>query len=618
MNSKCKAIILSSIFLLGFALVYPQETATTSKGKKVYLYINGTWKYADTTSQDDPALLANGNSQTPADSSEQVLSAASTDLNAETSKLNEPLTQSAVQKNQPIFTPALLITIGISVCMIAGLLIFFLVIQPARKRKVYTKAFEILDKEETELYPQAIELLEKAVLNGLKSNIANEVFFALAFAKLQLGKNEEAFADIQKLTAYDADSLYLKLYILYKKKAYKEVFDFYEEHFKLLESRRQSKEIVSIACIEIGREKCKKQLLEQAIPYFSMVRKLKVYANLIPESISNMQVTLGIQALYNKDIDQAVDLFSKARNKAVEEDQNTIVCDLGLVLCEWNRNSSPNLESRILEIVDLTQSVYNDIHPYEGNDLEDEKIQITEKHLLISNIYLLYSISYIYTWFQLPERKGLPEDKILEIHERLGKAYSYNPRQNDTDFILGLVDFYFDEKANKEDAINRIEKSGVNLPDIIQLIKSQKEAFEKIKKVVERYIILAKGYIEDHKIPVEFRNELKERLLRYERFKKASELMDEKEDRESETATLQEIQARSKITRKHINDILSNKFKDMSEETCESFSELINDLNEMSEIISNSTKNLEKTEQLLMLNTGEYLLNEEIAEEKEE
>jgi tetratricopeptide (TPR) repeat protein len=608
MNSKYRAIILSSIFLLVCALAYTQETATTSKGKKVLLYSNGTWKYADGTSQ-----TATGNDQKALDSTAQESSATNGDA-----ALKGVLPQTAVQKNQKIFTPALLITIGIAACLLAGTLIFFLVIQPARKRKVYMKAIMILEKGDTEQYPQAIELLEKAVLSGLKSNIANEVFFALAFAKLQLGRNEEAFADIQKITSYDADSLYLKLYILYKKKAYKEVYEFFEEHFSSLESKKQSKEIVSIACIEIGKEKCKKQLHEQAVPFFAMVRKLKVYSGLIPESISNMQVTLGIQALYNKDMDQAVDLFTKARNKAIEEKQNTIDCDLGLVLCEWTINVNSNLEGRISEIINLVQKHYSDIHAFEGKDLEDEKVQITEKHLLISNIYLLYSISYIYTWFQLPDRKGLPDEKIREIHERLEKAYSYNPTQNDTDFVLGLVDFYFDEKANKEEAIQRIEKSNTNLPDIIQLIKSQKESFEKIKKVIERYITLAKGYIEDHKIPLEFRSELKERLLRYERFRKASELTNDREDNESETATLQEIQTRSKITRKHINDILRNKFKGMSRETSENFSELINDLNETSEIISNGTKSLEKTEHLLMLNTGEYLLNEEITEKKEE
>jgi tetratricopeptide (TPR) repeat protein len=613
MNCKCKVLILSSIILLGCTLAYTQDTATTSKGKQVFLYSNGTWKYADGISQTET-----GNDQKTIDGTDKASLAANADSDAENPALKGVLPQTAVRKNQQIFTPELLITIGIAVCLLAGTLIFFLVIQPARKRKVYMKAIMILEKGDIEQYPQAIELLEKAVLSGLKSSIANEVFFALAFAKLQLDKNEEAFADIQKITSYDADSLYLKLYILYKKKAYKDLYEFFEEHFSSLESKKQSKEIVSIACIEIGKEKCKKQLHEQAIPYFAMVRKLKVYSSLIPESISNMQVTLGIQALYNKDIDQAVDLFTKARNKAIEEKQSTIDCDLGLVLCEWTINVNSNLEGKISEIVNLVQKFYNDIHAFEGKDLEDNKVQITEKHLLISNIYLLYGISYIYTWFQLPDRKGLPEEKIREIHERLGKALSFNPRQNDTDFILGLIDFYFNEKADKEESIKRIEKSNVNLPDIIQLIKSQKDSFEKIKKVIERYIMLAKGYIEDHKIPLEFRSELKERLLRYERFRKASELNNDREDNESETATLQEIQARSKITRKHINDILKNKFKGMSRETSENFSELINDLNETSEIISNSTKSLEKTEHLLMLNTGEYLLNEEITETKEE
>ena len=608
MNIKNKALFLSSIFLLACTLAITQETAITSKGKKVLLFSNGTWKYTNDTSN-----LATGNDQNTLDSTAQASPAAIADI-----PLKGVLPQTVVQKNQKLFTPEMLITIGIAAFLLAGTLIFFLVIQPARKRKVYMKAIMILEKGDTEQYPQAIELLEKAVLSGLKSTIANEVFFALAFAKLQLGRNEEAFADIQKITSYDADSLYLKLYILYKKKAFKEVYEFFEEHLSSLESKKQSKEIVSIACIEIGKEKCKKQLHEQAIPYFAMVRKLKVYSGLIPESISNMQVTLGIQALYNKDIDQAVDLFTKARNKAIEEKQNTIDCDLGLVLCEWTINVNSNLEGRISEIVNLVHKYYSDIHAFEGKDLKDEKVQITEKHLLISNIYLLYSISYIYTWFQLPDRKGLPDEKIREIHERLGKAFSFNPRQNDADFILGLIDFYFDEKANKEEAIKRIEKSDTNLPDVIQLIKAKKDSFEKIKKVIERYITLANGYIEDHKIPLEFRSELKERLLRYERFRKASELINDREDNESETATLQEIQTRSKITRKHINDILRNKFKGMSRETSENFSELINDLNETSEIISNGTKNLEKTEHLLMLNTGEYLLNEEITEKKEE
>jgi tetratricopeptide (TPR) repeat protein len=608
MNIKNKAVFLSSIFLLACTLAITQETAITSKGKKVLLFSNGTWKYTNDTSK-----LATGNDQNTLDSTAQASPDAIADI-----LVKGVLPQTVVQKNQKLFTPEMLITIGIAAFLLAGTLIFFLVIQPARKRKVYMKAIMILEKADTEQYPQAIELLEKAVLSGLKSTIANEVFFALAFAKLQLGRNEEAFADIQKITSYDADSLYLKLYILYKKKAFKEVYEFFEEHLSSLESKKQSKEIVSIACIEIGKEKCKKQLHEQAIPYFAMVRKLKVYSGLIPESISNMQVTLGIQALYNKDIDQAVDLFTKARNKAIEEKQNTIDCDLGLVLCEWTINVNSNLEGRISEIVNLVHKYYSDIHAFEGKDLKDEKVQITEKHLLISNIYLLYSISYIYTWFQLPDRKGLPDEKIREIHERLGKAFSYNPRQNDADFILGLIDFYFDEKANKEEAIKRIEKSDTNLPDVIQLIKAQKDSFEKIKKVIERYITLAKGYIEDHKIPLEFRSELKERLLRYERFRKASELINDREDNESETATLQEIQTRSKITRKHINDILRNKFKGMSRETSENFSELINDLNETSEFISNGTKNLEKTEHLLMLNTGEYLLNEEITEKKEE
>lgn len=604
MNIKNKHKFLILIFLLGFSQVFSQENATTSKGRKVILFNNKTWEYADSASDNDTASVAAINQNLTGSAAR----ASGGNFNAQNAQV--PSTPPAEQK---FFTPQLLITIGIAVLILAGVLGFFLVVQPARKRKVYMKAFQILETGETEQYDEAIELLEKAVLGGLKSNISNEVFFGLAFAKIQLGKTEEAYADIQRISDWDSDSLYLKLFILYKKKSYKEVHEFFEKNFSSLESKRQSKEIVSIACIELGKDKYKKQLHEQAIPYFAMVRKLKVYAKYIPENVSNIQVTLGIQALYNKDFDQAVDLFTKARNKAIEENQNTVDCDLGLVLCEWNQDNRPDLENRILEIINLAHKNYNDVHPFESKVPESGNTQVTERHILISNIYLLYGISYIYTWFRLPESKGLPEEKIREIHARLDKAFDYNPQQTDTDFILGLIDFYFDENANKEAAINRIEKSGVNLPDIIQLIKSQKEAFEKVKKVIERYILLARGYISDRKIPVEFRNELKERLTRYEKFKKAAELAGEKPDSESETATLQEIQARSKITRKHINDILRNKFKDMNREMSENFSDLINDINDTSELISNSTRSLEKTEHLLMLNTGEYLLEEDLA-----
>jgi hypothetical protein len=316
--------------------------------------------------------------------------------------------------------------------------------------------------------------------------------------------------------------------------------------------------------------------------------------------------------LYNKDFEKADDYYTKARNKAMEKKRTTIECDLGMVLCEWAQNETPDLEDKIAAIIELVKKDYKETVPFKEEELKNEKLVVTEKHLVVSNIHLLYSISYIYSWFQLPPKRGLPDDRMKIIQERLNNVQIFNPLQNDSKLILGLIEYYFNEESGKEKAIELIDESQAKIPDLIQMVRKEKENIEKDKKVIERYIELAYTYLKNDKIPAEFRTELNERLTRYERFHKASGQFDkDKMSTEVESATLKDIQERTLLTRKHINDILKNKFKDMDKANNEQFSTLINNMNEASEIINNSTKNLEKTEKILMLNTGEYLLNEE-------
>jgi len=616
---------------LGFS---QEEVVTTSDGQRVILKSDHTWTYAsepvDTIAQDQ------ADSQKPKDSPREEPSTQS-----EISKSSENLVTSVESMPQQYRSMIYMIG-GVAILLlvvVSVLLIYFLIIQPRKKKKPLIEAYNILNQDIPEdqvkqLYSKTETLLEQAVANGLKKNDLSEANFALAYVRARLEKFEAAYVALENAGLDSQENAYLGLWLLIKLDKLKEAFQLYETYKVLLNKAFRTTDLASIAALKLGKKHWRNHEIETAIRYFDFVRELDVLSEMLPSSLSNYRITLGLAALFDSHLDEAREQFEKAVEQAKEENRSDIEAQIGLLLCTWREEKFPTIDDELSDVVEKIESEYPedkrkvkqtpdaDKKPDdEDGDEEEGKEEaetLTEEGKLVRNVLFWYGISRIYQWFHFKEKSGLPEEERNLLHERLKAVLEVDPEMGDARFIRGLIDYFFAYDTEREKAIDDIEKSDVHVPESDILVTKEKRLLEYEKKSLERYLALLTKYLEDSTVPYTLRQELKDYLNQFTRFKSMTDDFSVEDKSKETSASLQEIQARGELLRKRIDTIVKPRLKgDSQEESKKEFDDLLEVMVETSKTIVKASNDLETTEQKLMINTGEFLFSEEELAEDE-
>lgn len=565
------------------------QIAVTSDGKSVFLDDSGTWRYSDDAEAAQRLEESGQNNETV--QQDAAISAPN------------GLQNSGQLKTQ--LTLAIAVS-GVLVTVILCGLVYFFVLLPGKKRKPLLKAMAIIANDQIEAFEEAESLLDSAITSGLKKDEILDAYFARAYVKIRLGKFDKAVADIAKADMSRIETIYCDLWVKVKLEKYREAYDLYLEHGEQLREIQGGANLLSIACLSIGKEHWKNHEIDDAIPYFQKVRELKIHSDLIPQSIGNHQITLGIKALFDGHLHEAESYFQSAAAATGEEDDHAIEAEVGLLLCEWRREDYPDIDDRLLALEVAT-----------GTGSEEEE-PLGEQALLARNIRLWQAVSLIFTWLRKPGKSGLRPTDLETLKQRLDLVIALDPGIGDPWFIQGLIGYYFGSEDQRDESVDIMKRSGVRVPEVEIIIQNEEKIREQRKKSLETFLGLAQKYLTDRSVPVEMRRELQERLERFSRFRTMSGEIEIEEGDDEAQASVQDIKSRSDLLCRKINSIIRHRVKKNNPEVMHSIENLMERMDQSAGLISEQTRELEKSSQELMINTSEFLFQEEDGAEPDE
>ena len=546
--------------------------------------------------------------------------------------------------------------------VIVLILVYFLIIQPGRKRRTLLQALQIIAADDRANFQQAEDLLNTALISGLRARDVAEARFALAYVRARLGRFAEASAVLADLIASgncDRETVYLDLWLHARQKEYEKVEHVYDEHSNLLGDLLQSKYMAGIAFLYQARLLWSRRQVSGALHYFERLKELDVLQDQIPSHIDDHQVMFGIVALFEKDLTEARKHFTGAVEAAKRDGRTTSPGDLGLLLCSWCERDMPDVDAQLGAVLaemekretvivscshcDHSQPVHKKrlgkqvmcvscekefaTPPAEGASpsapgtateseatAEDDK-QLGDEELLMRNVMLWHAVSLIGNWRRLPPADGLPPAEKSGLLSRLDKVRALDPEMGDPRLLAGLICYYFAaNEAQREEALKLLEATigkDIHVPEVLNLVDRERRLDELQRDALKRFLALVGSYVTDRSVPEHYRQQLRERLSRFKRFNDPREIDLEKGE-EDAAPSLRDIQTRGTLLHKRVDSIIKGKLRSTEErKVAEAIQGLLEGLEaETKTLVENATR-VEETEFELMGQTGEFLLSEE-------
>jgi tetratricopeptide (TPR) repeat protein len=506
----------------------------------------------------------------------------------------------------PLFQPLLGIGGGILLILLA-VGIYWIVIRPRMKRRLLNKALKLIDAQDESKFSQADDLLERALTSGMDKRSIEEARFSLAYVKARLKKYPEAWALVQKIlsgTEPDQAVAYLAIWLQFQQKQYAEVERFYERYRELLGDFLETKMIAGIAYLNLGQQHWERREVEEAVRCFDVLRAMKILTEYLPKHIDDHQIVLGINSLFDGKVDQARKFFESAIAQASKAGKATFEGELGLLACEWREHDYPNIDDKLGQVIAAMERAPR---PFENDDKENGA------NVLMRHVLLWHVVSLLFTWLQIPEKTGLPEGETAKALQRIEQVKKLDSRNADAALLHGLIVYYFD-RQHDEQAVSILKQaldSGVNVPEVINLVNREEKVLEQRRKALDLYLQLAKKYLNDNSIPLELRQELKSHLDKFPRFQKLDKEIQLGSREDDALPSLQDIRTRGELLQKRVGGIVLKRLVNASEDDRDKINGLLTSLTQTTETLGNTQKELERTEQELMLQTGEFLLLEE-------
>jgi hypothetical protein len=577
---------------------------------------------------------------------------------------NEPKDSAATEEGGPASpTPAPLpasyiaaiAALGVT---LLGLVIFFLVIQPRRKRRPLLEALEIIKRDDHAAFPHAEELLSASLIAGMRARDIAEARFALAYIRSRLGRFSEAATVLAELMASgnrDRETLYLALWLQSRLKDDDKVERLYSEHAGVLGDLLDTRVIAGITFLRRAWLHWSRREVDGAMHYFDQLRQLDVLTDEIPSHIDDHQVVLGIMSLFDNKPEDASRHFSGAVEAARKQDKPTAHGKLGLLLCKWRAADTPDIDEGLGQVLaalrpdggqttsishtqcDLCMQHYSVAQSNLGKQMTcpackqrfvvaelkgrgqqapaDEERLLGDDDLLLRNVLLWYAVSLLFTWKRLAASRGLPLAEHRELLDRLARVKAIDPEMPDADLIEGLIGYYFGDEDGRQLAVAKLDRAiqnGVNVPEVLTLVEREQRLAELERDRLRRFFELVKNYLHNPTVPEDLRSELKLRLEKYAVFKQLGEV-DLIKGEYGAAPSVEDIQNRGALLLKRVNKIIKTQLARAEPEDRKAIDRLMARLNRTTRHLSRNAELLEQVESRLLGTAGEFLLNEEEA-----
>jgi rhodanese-related sulfurtransferase len=515
-----------------------------------------------------------------------------------------------------------IVAAGAAAVALIATLLYFLIWVPRKKRRALGDAFALLATEESEDLERAEELLSRALTAGLKSAELCIARFALAYVRARLERFAEAAALLREIPdeRREPEDLYLELWLEAKQENHAEVVRLYDEHAEALGGLLDAKMIAGLALLQEGRSHLARRETELALSFFQRLKKLGVLTDMLPSDMDDHQVLLGIQSLIDKKTEDAEKRFKGAEQVARDQGKSTVHARLGLLLCRWRAADSPDIDDELgAALEEMAAAMGPRLEAVTSDDDEEPSPprQLSDEQKLQRDALLWFVVSRLFLWLRLPELQGLPDEERLEIEGRLARAGALDPEMGDVHLLAGLLEYYFaKDDQERRAALERLGKAletDVNLPEVRYLVERERKLAEAAANSLESYLKLVRDYLADDGVPIELRRQLKERLERFQRFREFEEA-DLQVGEGDYVPTVQDFQTRGALMRRRVQNLVQPRLRDLEQELeLEEIEKQIEQLKEHTDALAENARNVERSEQGLMVVTGEFLLEEEEA-----
>ena len=367
----------------------------------------------------------------------------------------------------------------------------------------------------------------------------------------------------------------------------------------------QARLIASVAYLQLGRMALRRREADRALHFFERVRELEVLADKVPRDVADHQVVLGIEALFDGQPEQARERFANARRAAQQEGSSVLYPELGLLLYEWRVTERPggDFDGRLW---DQVQAVQAEAGGPEGG--------LTEQRRLLRDMLVWHAVSGLFAWLHLPAGGGLSPTDFDELRQRLRRVSEVDPEIADPDLLGGLIQYYFatdeDERARAVALLEQACEKGVNVPEVNLLVGREHALAEAAEESVEHFLAVVKSYLGEQSVPAKLRRELQERLSKLERFKRLADVDVERGEADM-APSVDNLHGRAELMRRRVERIVKPRLTGVATADAEKVSGILRELEGTTKTLSETAQELEKSEQSLMLATGEFLLKEE-------
>ncbi len=523
--------------------------------------------------------------------------------------------------------PSVLIIGGILVILLAGVLVFFGIIQPLRKQRLLNKAKKLIARDAADDLQAAEELLNQALVAGMGKKRVAEARFLLAFVRARRGQYAEAAATIKDLRLskkMTREALYLDMWLQFKQEKYEEVERIYGEHQSTLRDLLDAKMIAGIAFLRLARQCWSRNSIQEALDYYQKVRRLDVKElnERLPHHIDDQQVIIGIRALLDRRIEEARNQFEEAKRTASEADRSTAQSELGLLLCDWHQKTD-DMDGKLGSFL---QRLQKEISPTAARaEKAASKQQDTEllvEQLLLRNALFWHVTLLIESWRQrLPANRGLPVSERARLDKRIEAVQTVDPKWADANLVSGLIAYYFsmDNNAAREAALKQLRQyreNGGNLADIISLLEREQKVIELYRRSLDRFLEIARRYLQDPSVPEKLRQKLRDRLNQFARFRQLGEI--DMHRGETETSpSIEDLQNRSKLLRMRMEKIIKPKLQEIDQEAGSTVVRQVELVDKLIQELTNNSVALQDAESNLLGEIGELLLPEDESTERQ-
>jgi tetratricopeptide (TPR) repeat protein len=523
--------------------------------------------------------------------------------------------------------PTVLLTILATVLLIGlGLLVVRKVLLPRKHNQALRAATALVAAGD---YAAAVHALT-GIENKLTDKQRARARFFTAFALFRMDDLDEAEHQLGVLNREDPKNPEVA-YLLAHLRTERRDYDGAEPVLTAIESTSgftpRARKLLGVIKFRRALEALRDGRVDVASALFAAVETLGDFRDLIPADLRNQHITLGAQALYDRDVVAARKHFEDLEQAALaaepaERDQMNASAELGLALAAWIEDR-PDSGSRVDA---LLTSVARRLDPDGPTELPwpDDALTASVADRLVAmheggsepsaldrtlrDVHLLRAAALLRGWAADPKAAAKVDARLAEVLGRLAAARERDPDFSDTHLTAGLLKYYLarGDAAREEAAaiLQRAQLLGVRDPEVLGILNREARRSRANRDAVDAYLQVLDRYVEDGSVREQVRADLVRRLSRYRKVRDWDSRPEIVQVR-AVAPTVAEMNDRSELLRERVGQLLSATGGDLA-----GARDLVLRLEADSRQLSEHARSVEEKEADLLVLLGDRLLGD--------